>query len=271
MKVPTNFTIIAQSCVELMRSVPGWLDDSEARFLALALAASPAEGANLEIGSFKGRSTVVLGSASKQWGLGKIVAVDFHMAETIPDDAIRNRSTFEEFQETIRKSGLEEVVDVVKAYSRDLASHWNRPLRFLWIDGDHSYAGVMEDLKLFSPHLADGAMVVMHDVLHPMDGPLRVFLEEVLDSDDFGPAGFCKSIGWAQYRPGRGAACRSQRETLARRARLLLPFTHPPESRRTLWIRLCEAIYNYLRRYVPNDEQSPSDLIALLESRDGRC
>jgi predicted O-methyltransferase YrrM len=270
-KLPANVETIVQRCVELMRPVPGWLDDSEARFLALALVASPAEGANLEIGSFKGRSTVVLGSASKQFGLGKIVAVDPHMAETIPDDAVRNRSSFEDFLETIRTSGLEDVIDVVRAYSRDLASHWDRPLRFLWIDGDHSYAGVEEDFRLFLPHLADGAVVLLHDGLHPMNGPIRVFLNKILDSDDFGPAGFCKSIGWAQYRPGRGTACRRQRQMLARRVRWLLPFTHPPESRRTLWIRLCESIFDYLRRYVPNDERSPSDLIALLESRDGRC
>ena len=270
MKPPADFEMIVHACLELMHPVPGWLDHAEARFLALALAASPAAGANLEIGSFKGRSTVVLGSASKRWRLGKIVAVDPHTAETIPDDAIRNRSTLEDLQETIRKSGLEEDVDVVKAYSRVVATHWDQPLRFLWIDGDHSYAGVAEDFRLFSAHLADGAIVAMHDVLHPMDGPLRVFLEEILGSDDFGPAGFCKSIGWAQYRPGRGSACRPQRQMLARRARLLLPFTHPPVSRRSPWMRACESIYDFLRIYVPNDERSPSDFMALLESRDGR-
>ncbi len=40
----------------------------------------------------------------------------------------------------------------------------------------------------------------MHDVLGTWEGPLRVFVEDVLGSDDFGPVGFCRTIGWAQYR-----------------------------------------------------------------------
>ena len=42
---------------------------------------------------------------------------------------------------------------------------------------------------MFKPYLVDGAIVAMHDVLGTFEGALRVFVEEVLDSDDFGPAG----------------------------------------------------------------------------------
>src|SRR5256885_11391611 len=48
----------------------------------------------------------------------------------------------------------------------------------------------------------------MHDVLGTWEGPLCTFVDEVLGSDDFGPAGFCGSIGWAQHRPDDGGARR---------------------------------------------------------------
>jgi len=65
----------------------------------------------------------------------------------------------------------------------------------------------------------------MHDVLGTWPGPLRVFAEDVLDSDDFGPAGCFKSIGWAQYRPADGGAWRFRwrRRRLAAAARRLIP------------------------------------------------
>src|SRR2546428_11292362 len=65
----------------------------------------------------------------------------------------------------------------------------------------------------------------MHDVLGTWPGPLRVFVEDVLDSDDFEPAGCFKSIGWAQYRPtdGRAWRFRWRRRRLAAAARRLIP------------------------------------------------
>lgn len=64
--------------------------------------------------------------------------------------------------------------------------------------------GALADIVLFKPFLADGAVVAMHDVLGTFEGTLRVFVEGVLHSDDFGPAGFSGSIGWAQFRPRDG-------------------------------------------------------------------
>src|SRR2546429_8130962 len=107
-----------------------------------------------------------------------------------------------------------------------LARDWRRPIRLLWIDGDHQYEAVKRDLALFRPYLAPGAIVAMHDVLGTWPGPLRAFVEDVLGSDDFGPAGCFKSIGWAQYRPadgGRGRRFRWRRWRLAGGVRDLIP------------------------------------------------
>ena len=124
-----------------------------------------------------------------------------------------------------RRAGVASFVDSHLMFSRELARTWNHPIRLLWIDGDHTYAAVQGDLALFRPHLARGGIVAMHDVLGTWEGPLRVFIEDVLQSDDFGPAGFCGSIGWAQYRPGEGRARRFRwsRRRLAWPARHLIP------------------------------------------------
>src|SRR2546425_9364364 len=61
--------------------------------------------------------------------------------------------------------------------------------------------------------------------LFPYTTLFRSFVEDVLESDDFGPAGCFKSIGWAQYRPADGRAWRFRwrRRRLAGAARRLVP------------------------------------------------
>lgn len=208
-----------------MRAAPGFLTEREARFLALVAACAPAQGVILEIGSYKGKSTVGLASIAQRYGLGPVVAVDPHSAPAVTDFGHGSQvSSWEDFQASLRAGGVERSVEPHRAYSRDLARGWTRPIRFLWIDGDHTYRGAKEDIDLFRPHLVSGAIVAMHDVLHTFEGPVRVFAEELLDSDDFGPAGLCGSIGWAQYRPGEGAQWRAARLALGRRVRRLIPF-----------------------------------------------
>lgn len=192
--------------------------------MALAAACAPGQGTILEIGSFKGKSTVGLASIAMRYGLGKVVTVDPHTAPSVTDPDLQGQaSSWDDFQKTLRAAGVAPAVEVHRALSRDLARGWDRPIRLLWIDGDHTYAGAKEDIDLFRRHLADGAIVALHDVLHTFEGPIRVFVEELLASDDFGPAGLCGSIGWAQYRPRDGARWRVARGNLRRRAARLVP------------------------------------------------
>lgn len=229
-----------------MRAAPGFLTEREARFLALAASCAPAQGVVLEIGSFKGKSTVGLASVTLRYGLGPVVTVDPHSGPSVTDpDVGASGSSWDDFRASLRAAGVESAVEAHRLFSRDLARGWNRPIRFLWIDGDHTYRGSKEDIDLFRPHLVSGAIVALHDVLHTFEGPVRVFAEELLDSDKFGPAGLCGSIGWAQYRPRDGAKWRAERRALRRRIGRLLPFVqngHEPVGFRKLRYKLWRGL-----------------------------
>jgi hypothetical protein len=183
----------------------GYLSKREARFLFLIAACSPADGEILEIGSFKGRSTIALASGVHWRGSGTVYAVDPHTAPAPTDPDLQGlASSWDEFEYNIRRAGVETHVKAHRMFSQQLAPSFRTKLRVLWIDGDHTTSGARADLELFRPRLAPGAIVAMHDVLGTWEGSLRVFCEDVLASNDFGVAGFCGSIGWAQYVPGAG-------------------------------------------------------------------
>ncbi len=264
MTLPPDFRSAADEAWERVRVAPGFLTEREARFLALAAACTPGQGVMLEIGSFKGKSTVGLASIVARYGLGKVVAVDPHTAPSSTDPSLGGQSSsFDDFLQTLARAGLSEHVEVHRTFSRDLARGWSRPIRFLWIDGDHTYPGAKQDLDLFAPHLAPGGVVAFHDVLHNFAGPIRVFVEDVLGSDRYGPAGFCGSIGWAQYRPADGSSAyfRDRRRTLARRATRLIRLSERGRELRGA----AKLRYKLWRALVPHGDVDPSTWVNAVE------
>lgn len=253
MTLPPDFAAVADEAWRHVRAAPGFLTEREARFLALAAAATPGRGVILEIGSFKGKSTVALATVAARYGLGPVVAVDPFTAPSRTDPSLGGQaSSYEDFRRTLARAGLTAAVEVHRMLSGDLAARWNRPIRFLWIDGDHTYLGAKRDLDLFAPHVIDGGVVALHDVLHSFEGPIRVFVEDVLRADAYGPAGFCGSIGWGQRRSRDGAEprFREPRLALARRAaRLIAPSARGRELR-----GLAKLAYNLRRSFVPHGD-----------------
>jgi hypothetical protein len=209
------------------KDVPGFLSKNEARFLGMMAACAPCPGVIVEIGSFKGKSTVMLGKLAQRYGIGPVVAIDphnFSNPELSEHRSTPGATSFDAFVKNIENAGVAECVEVHRAFSTDLAASWNRPIRFLWIDGDHGYRGAKADFDGFIPHLSPCGFVALHDALHAFSGPIRVFIEDVLRSDRFGSSGFVSSIAWSQFRPDDGSSFRKIRARTEQHASPLLPF-----------------------------------------------
>jgi len=239
------------------QNVPGYIGEREFRALCLLAAGAPGQGLIVEIGSFKGKSTIGLATVAAHYGLGPVVSIDPHTAPSVTDPMLGSQtSSFDDFMANLRRAKIEQHVEVHREQSSDVAATWNhRPIRLLWIDGDHTYTGAKLDFDLFSPYLADGAIIAFHDTLFAFEGPIRVFVEEVLRSDRFGPAAFFHSIAWAQYRPKDGARFRAERERLARPAAKLIPFV--TGDRRLKGLR--KLRFKVRRVLVPHKVLSPAE------------
>jgi len=218
----------------------------------------------VEIGSFQGRSTVMPATVASHCGLRPIVAIDPHNSPILLDHhANPEASSYQAFLDSIHAAGVSSNVESHLAYSTDVASSWNRPIRLLWIDGDHSYEGAKKDLDGFFPHLVSLGVAAFHDALNAFPGPIRVFVEDVLRADRFGPAGFVHSIAWAQFRPGDGHAFREWRSSLAGRASRLIPFVENGNELRGM----AKKRYKLSRFRVPHSAIDPGKWASLVDSR----
>ncbi len=158
-------------------------DEGDALYEAAVAASCGAPGlAMLEVGSYCGRSTVWLGAAARAAGT-VLFAVDHHRGseENQPgwewhdpsdvDPRIGKMDTLPMFRATVHDAGLEDVVVAVVGQSPTVARVWSTPLSFLFIDGGHGVEPARLDYELWTPHIAVGGTLAIHDVFpNPADG-----------------------------------------------------------------------------------------------------
>lgn len=140
-----------------LEGVDGWLQLDEAWVLyEEARRAARSDGSVVvEIGAYKGRSTITLGLGIKDAGGGRLVSIDPH--EFRPGQ-------YEEYLRNVERAGVGGVVQPVVRTSHDARSGVaDRSVRLLFVDGSHEYADVVQDVRDWESALADGAVVAFND------------------------------------------------------------------------------------------------------------
>ncbi|MGO4462222.1 class I SAM-dependent methyltransferase [Streptomyces sp. M-16] len=162
--------------------------------LALYAAATDAAGLGLpllEVGTYCGRSTILLADAAREAGVPALT-VDHHRGSeeqqpgweyhdpTVVDPEVGLMDTLPTFRRTLHRAGLEEHVIALVGRSPQVAAAWGGPLGFVFIDGGHTDEHATGDYEGWVPHLAVGGTLVIHDVFpDPADGgqaPYRIYL-----------------------------------------------------------------------------------------------
>lgn len=109
----------------------------------------------LEMGAHLGFSTVVLARAAKE-----LHSVDWHRGELFAGDG----DSLAKFRENLRSHGVEDRV-IVHIGRFDAVLPTLPPCSFdlIFIDGNHSYESVHQDISLALPLLASGGVLALHD------------------------------------------------------------------------------------------------------------
>jgi predicted O-methyltransferase YrrM len=161
--------------------VEGWLSNDQGRALHAAASASTGRGAIVEIGSWKGRSTIWLAAGARQAGQ-RVIAIDPHAGSREDPTA----STFDAFRTNLERAGLIDQVEVMVMTSADAARAVDGPVELLFVDGDHSPEGARRDADLWLPRVLPGGIVMFHDVATSgYAGPRRTFQRRICWSPQF--------------------------------------------------------------------------------------
>lgn len=181
--------------LQITDSVEGWLSRKEGWFLYRM--AGRCKGNIVEIGSWKGKSTVWLGLGSKSGNHAVIHAVDPHTGAPEHVRSLGKVWTFDQFQENIRNAGIEHLVHPLVNTSEAAAADFNEPVEFLFIDGAHEYEAVRNDLRLWSPKLVEGGFIAFHDTTG-WYGPRKVVADNLFKGAGYRGVGFVDSMTFGQ-------------------------------------------------------------------------
>ena len=181
--------LLTTPILKTMRKIEGWLDEEEADLLIAAsrkvMQELPQPHSIVEVGSYKGRSTVVLGSVVKAiCPEAKVYAIDPHDGKVgAVDQSIQSHPpTLNDFYRNIENAGLIDVIKTVQSRSVDV--QWDRPISFLFIDGLHDYPNVAKDFWHFHKSVRPGGVVAFHDYAEYYPG-VMAFVDELLSLGDY--------------------------------------------------------------------------------------
>ena len=150
----------------------------------------------VEIGSWCGKSSVYLGAAARSGGT-VLLAVDHHRGSeenqpgwewhdpTLVDPVVGRIDTLPTFRRTIWDAGLEDHVVALVGTSPVVAGFVAGPLALVFVDGGHGAEPAHADYDAWSPKVAAGGTLAIHDVFpDPADGgrpPYEVYLRALSD------------------------------------------------------------------------------------------
>jgi predicted O-methyltransferase YrrM len=157
----------------LIADVPGWLTDEEGEALYELACACTGRGVIVEIGSWKGKSTVCLGLGSRRGASLPIYAVDPHADYRFGD-----------FKANVERAGISELVRPIASLSQPAADDFDEPIELLFVDGSHEYDLVLEDFEKWVPKVVDGGWVAFHDTTWT-PGPRKVVGQAIYRSRRF--------------------------------------------------------------------------------------
>lgn len=168
---------------QISLSIPGMITPHSGQLLYSLCAFQEASGDVVEIGSWQGRSTSFLARAVSDSRNGRFFAIDhFEGNEGKKELYAVQREDLSDLKDNFLKNmkslDLHTSVTLLDMPTAQAVTQLSRKkVRFLFIDGDHTYEGVTQDIQLFFPLLCPGAIVIFDDFSPAFPGLLRAVHE----------------------------------------------------------------------------------------------
>ncbi|HEY7053469.1 MAG TPA: class I SAM-dependent methyltransferase [Mycobacterium sp.] len=166
----------------LFETATGFMPEDEGRALYDAALRYLDNGSGVEIGTYCGKSTLLLGAAARQRN-SVLFTVDHHHGSeehqpgweyhdaSMVDEVTGRFDTLPTLRRTLDEADLDDCVVAVVGKSTTVARGWRTPLQMVFIDGGHSERAAQADFDGWAKWVATGGALVIHDVFpDPNDG-----------------------------------------------------------------------------------------------------
>jgi predicted O-methyltransferase YrrM len=152
--------------LEAVRHVDGWMTDAQGQRLWDRAVALRPPARIVEIGSYRGRSAIVLARAAAE-GV-EVVAIDPHAGndrgpQQITGPADEGQRDHEAFLANLRAAGVEGRVHHVRLPSSEATGEVEAPVDLLYIDGAHRYGPALDDVRRWGAMVRPGGTLLIHD------------------------------------------------------------------------------------------------------------
>lgn len=180
--------------------VEGWMSPDQARRLYDAAARTVTGQRIVEIGSFRGRSTIVLAAAAEP-GVS-VVAIDPHAGndrgpQEIEGYAAEAQGDHEVFNANLAAAGVAERVTHLRMFSDAAHGAVAGSIDVLYIDGAHRFAPARADIRDWGARVSDGGTMLIHDSFSSVGVTLAI-LRELAPSKRWRYVGRARSL--TEYR-----------------------------------------------------------------------
>lgn len=166
----------------LYLEVEGFLNPHEAGLLRDLAATAPKGGTIVELGSYRGKSTVALAMGARV-SESLVWAIDdhgsYHQGETDfgPQDNVA-------FLMNIVHNGFADVVRVINLPSLHVAVVWDKPIDLIFLDANHEYEFVKQDFECWQDRVNADGLIAMHDTGGNWPGVTQ-FVNELLAAGEW--------------------------------------------------------------------------------------
>lgn len=152
--------------LQQVRTVSGWMTDDQARRLwDRAHELSPGQRI-VEIGSFQGRSTIILATAAPP-GV-ELIAIDPHGGndrgpQEISGFAAEAEADHQAFMANLAAAGVSDRVTHLRKFSDEALADVPGSVNLLYVDGAHRFIPASRDIRQWGDKVVGGGRLLVHD------------------------------------------------------------------------------------------------------------
>lgn len=161
---------LLKQIAETIEPLDGWCTVERAQDLAMMVLTNR-PGISTVVGVWGGRDTFALAMAHKHIGIGKVIAIDPWSASASADgqtgadlawwnDQSKHDLVYARFIENMKRLGLEQVIDVRRMRSSEVAPILSG---IVIVDANHGPEGV-NDVRRFCEHVPIGGIAYLDDI-----------------------------------------------------------------------------------------------------------